>query len=60
MKKSREWAVIGRTFRGVTCSTLDSAYEMVKELGDRAVEYDGEVTILHKENGEWKEYERFW
>lgn len=60
MKKNREWAVIGRTFRGVACSTLDSAYEMVKELGDRAVEYDGEVTILHKENGEWKEYERFW
>ena len=60
MKKNREWVVIGRTFGGVKCSTLDRAYEFVRELGDRAIEYDGEVTILHKVNGEWEEYECFW
>lgn len=60
MKENREWAVIGRTFRGVACSTLDRAYAFLWELGDRAIEYDGEVTILHKVNGEWEEYERFW
>ncbi len=54
----REWAVIGRTFGPFRVESVTEARKLVIDIGDKAVQYDGEVAIYHKVDGEWKEYER--
>lgn len=55
----KEWAVVGRTFGMLLCGSLNDARETINDLGDKVLEYDGEVSIYHKVDGEWKEHERY-
>ncbi len=58
-KTKKTWCAVGRTWGPYRFETYNEAYSFVREIPDSAIDYDGEVAIMHKVDDEWKEYQRF-